>query len=496
MDTHDPQLLNAFGREQDPTIINTGVPSERTFLPEEALLAIKTLENAGYEAWAVGGCVRDMLRNVPFDDIDIATSAPWQETERVFLELAAEDDFSPSNPSNYHIAVHETGTQHGTVTVVIGDFAFETTTYRTDGSYSDSRHPDSVRFVNTIQEDLARRDFTINAMAYHPKHGVIDPFNGQADLQQGVIRTVGDPLQRFSEDALRILRGCRFCSQLGFRIDEATMRGMMHAKHLLSSISRDRITTELTKLLCGPHAGRALMETVDVLSAVLPELVAMKGFNQQTPYHVYDVLEHTAHMVDAISPTPVMRWAALLHDVGKPAVFFTDDKGQGHFYGHAPVSGMLATGIMNRLSFGTATRNRIIELVSRHDDELTATARCVCQTLNRMNGNEELFRQYCELKKADASAHAPGFQQRMDIAEQALKILDDLIAKGQAFKLADLAINGNDLIAAGMEPGPHLGHTLQAALDAVIEGQIANERGPLLCFALTFGKEPPLENED
>lgn len=437
-------------------------------LPDEALTAIGVLEDAGFEAWVVGGCVRDMLLGRACSDIDIATSAACADVEAAFARRG--------------LRVHDTGSKHGTVTVVVGATAFETTTYRTDGTYSDGRHPDQVRFVTSIQEDLARRDFTINAMAYHPARGLVDPYGGARDLQRGVIRTVGDPTQRFSEDALRILRGCRFCAQFGFPIEQATLQAMVRSKKLLAGVSRERVTVELTKLLTSPHAGHAIMGTVDALSAVLPELVAMKGFDQKTPYHIYDVLEHTAHVVDAVRPTPALRWAALLHDMGKPAAFFTDDAGTGHFYGHARISRAIAEGVMGRMSFGAAFRQQVVTLVEHHDDVIDATPNAVKRAVRRLGGDEQLFRMLCELKRGDSKGQAPAYHTRIAHATELERILDGIIRDDEAFKISDLAIDGNDVIAAGIERGPLVGQALDAALDAVIEGTVRNEACALRAF--------------
>ena len=339
----------------DPTVV---IP-----LPQRTLAALDALENAGFETWIVGGYVRDALLGRPSSDIDIATQAHWQDVQRVF--------------EGQGYRTHETGTAHGTLTVIVDEQALEVTTYRSDGAYADARHPNQVSFVRTIAEDLARRDFTMNALAYHPARGLFDPYGGHADLEARIIRAVGDPDRRFSEDALRMLRACRFAAELGFAIDPNTFEGMLANKGLLPRISTERITHELQRLLLGEHAGRALTATVDVLAAVLPELVAMKGFEQRTPYHIYDVLEHTARVLDGVPPYPLVRWAALFHDMGKPAAFFTDEGGTGHFYGHAAISVMLARGIMDRLELSSAFAAQVLTLVERHDDVIDRTPKAV-----------------------------------------------------------------------------------------------------------------------
>lgn len=438
-------------------------------VPPQARRVIEVLEAAGFEAWCVGGFVRDSLLGRPVSDIDIACSALWPQTEETCLAAG--------------MRVHRTGEKHGTVTVVCDDAAFEVTTFRVDGAYSDARHPDEVRFVRSLEEDLARRDFTINAMAYHPLRGLADPFGGLEDDRRGIIRTVGDPAQRFGEDALRILRACRFSSQLGFSLDGATYQAMLEGKRGLLRVSSERITAELQKLLLGDNVRDALLQTVDVLSAVLPELVAMKGFDQCTPYHCHDVLEHTARAVAGTPPYPLVRWAALFHDMGKPAAFFKEPGGRGHFYGHAKISVPLARGIMDRLTFSTAFRDRVLLLVERHDDVFDATPRAIKRALARMGGDVELFRALCDLKRGDASAQAPAYaEERMRRADDLLRVLDGILAEGEAFTLKHLAVNGRDAMDAGIAQGPSVGAALAAALDAVIDEQIPNDRETLLAF--------------
>ena len=440
----------------------------RLSLNENTAIALNVLEKGGFEAWLVGGCVRDALLGRPCSDIDIASNAHWQDVQRLFADAG--------------FATHETGVAHGTLTVIVNGQPFEITTYRCDGSYNDSRHPDSVRFVSRIEEDLARRDFTINAMAYHPERGLVDPYGGKSDLERGVIRAVGNPKKRFDEDALRILRACRFSAQLGFEIDEDTYKGMVYNKGLLYKVSAERVVHELDRLLLGDYAGRALVSTVDALSAVLPELVAMKGFDQHTPYHIYDVLEHTAHVVDGVPPYRLVRWAALFHDMGKPACFFSDGDGTGHFYGHANVSVFLAKGIMSRLKMSPAFAARVLTLVKRHDEVVEPTPRAVKRMLARLDGDTELFGALCDLKRGDARGQAPRCAKRVGVADELERVLGEIRAKGDAFSLKDLAVNGRDAIALGIEQGPAVGAALESALAAMIDEQVPNEREALLAF--------------
>lgn len=434
-----------------------------------AIEVLRALEDAGAEAWLVGGCVRDAIMGRPINDIDIATSAPWQQTAHICESCG--------------MRVRETGTAHGTVTILHGDESFEVTTYRVDSATSsDSRHPDSVEFVSSIEEDLARRDFTINAMAWHPQRGVIDPYGGMHDIEGKLVKVVGSPKARFKEDALRILRACRFASQLGFSIDEDTYRAMLASKSLLARISAERLTYELDRFLTGAYVRETLMRTVDVLSFVLPELVAMKGCPQRTQYHIYDVLEHTAYAVEAAPPTRLLRWAALCHDMGKPAAAFMGEDGAEHFYGHAQVSARLADGLMSRLLMSNSFKADVLKLIRMHSDTIEETPRCVRRVLKRMDGRADLFRAFLDLKRADTLAHAPTYHVQVAHYDALEAVLDEVLAEGDAFTLSALALNGNDLLAMGLEPGPPLGMLLNTALDAVIDGKVPNEKEALIAF--------------
>ena len=437
-------------------------------VPREALAAIDALEAAGFEAWLVGGFVRDSLLGSRPKDIDIASSAPWQQARDVFAAQGWK--------------TRESGTKHGTLTVVIGETSFEVTTFRADGPYRDARRPDSVTFVRSLDEDLARRDFTINAIAFHPRRGIHDPFGGIDDLQAGIIRAVGDPGRRFGEDALRILRACRLVAQLGFALDPATYRAMCASKGLLGLISSERILQELRRLILAPFAGKALLETVDVLSAVLPELVAMKGFDQRTPYHVYDVLEHTARVVDGVPPYELVRWAALFHDMGKPATYFLGEDGRGHFYGHGRVGAGMARGAMERLGMSRAFQGRVVDLVIHHDDMVEPTRASVRRMLVKLGGDVELARALFELKRSDALAQAPSCARNAEGAEAMLAILDGIVAEDAAFSVRDLSIGGREVMALGVPEGPLVGQALAAALDAVVEERVENEAAALTRF--------------
>ncbi len=440
-------------------------PKVRIEIPDWVMTALSVLEMDGFEAWLVGGCVRDSILGRPVHDFDIATNATWREVAQACAQ--------------HGITTHETGIKHGTITAVVGGNAIEITTFRTDCGYSDGRHPDRVAFVQSIEEDLARRDFTMNALAYHPERGLCDPYRGYDDIEQHVIRCVGDPDSRFREDSLRILRGCRFASQLGFAIEPATLEQMVHNKLALQRVSAERVTAELQAMLLGDHIYGALMATFDALCGALPEIAAMNGFEQHTPYHIYDVWEHTAYVVQYTPPYPLIRWAALLHDSGKPAAFFMDGE-RGHFYGHARLSVIMAKSVLGRLCFSQDFVSDVLELVRAHDDVIQPAPRPVKRALARLGGRTDLFKSLCELKRADAMAQAPRCAPRIALADDLLSTLDEILTTHAAFAVKDLEINGRDLMEMGVKPGPDLGMLLQRALDAVIDDEVPNERGALL----------------
>ncbi len=445
-------------------------------LQKEAVVANKilmALEDERHEVWFVGGCIRDALMERPVSDIDIASSASWQDVARICEARG--------------MSAHETGTRHGTVTIVAEGIPFEVTTFRADSPTSkDARHPDSVEFVSTIEEDLLRRDFTVNAMAWHPKHGLIDPFGGRDDIAKGIIRAVGNPRKRFQEDALRILRGCRFASELGFRIDNETYQAMLSNKCLLSKVSIERTCHELDRFLLGEYVHDALMETVDIISFVLPELVAMKGFEQHTKYHIYDVLEHTAYAVQLAPRTRLLRWCALCHDMGKPASSFFDSEGVEHFYGHASVSAKLARGIAERLMMSNSFKTKLVSLIKAHSTKYEESSKAVRRAIMRdAAGDPELFRDLLQFKRADILAHAPEYHHEVAHIDQVEKVLDDVIASNEVFNIKALAINGHDMLQLGLQ-GPLIGTALRSALDAVIEGVVPNEKQSLLDYVTSL----------
>ena len=335
------------------------------FLPEYALFSMERLENAGFCCYAVGGCVRDALLGLNPHDYDLCTAATPAQISRVFHDFPQ---------------IHA-GEKHGTVAVIFPDKAVcEITTFRTEGDYTDSRHPGWVAFVPEVRQDLARRDFTVNAMAYSPTRGLCDPFGGQADLKNHILRAVGEPERRFAEDALRILRGVRFSAAYHLTVEPETKRAMLALAPRMDNLARERVFDELCKLLPRTNAAH-LGEFAPILTQVIPELAPAVGFDQRNPHHIYDVFTHIAHVVEAVPPDLTLRWAALLHDVGKPACFSLDEQGVGHFYGHAAEGAALADGILLRLKAPNALRREVVELVRLHMDRIPAEKKAVARFL-------------------------------------------------------------------------------------------------------------------
>lgn len=453
---------------------NAAAPLHRMapLVPPAARAVLSALEEGGYEAWLVGGWVRDALRGVAAHDIDIATNAPWQQT----AQLCTRQGF----------AVLETGTRHGTVTVIAQNTAFEVTTFRTEGAYHDHRHPDEVQFVQTIEEDLARRDFTINAMAYHPERGLRDPHNGQADLARHVIRCVGNPSDRFAEDALRIVRGLRFASQLSFELEAATEQAAFATAQDLNRVAGERLAAELEQLLCGEAVRATLMRYVDILGVIIPPLLTMKGFDQHNRWHIYDVLEHTACVIEHTQPDPLARWAALFHDMGKPDTFTLDEKGIGHMYGHPDMSVEHLRVAAKRLHFSNKMLHNVSLLVRYHDDHPAATRKSVRKLFIKLDGDEHLFHVMCDLMRADSLGKAPFAYERTQLIDEVEALFNTMIAEERCFSLKDLPINGTDIMALGVAQGPEIGRILNALFDAVINEQIKAEHEELIAYAQTL----------
>ena len=437
-------------------------------LPERAAKVIGILEHAGYEAWCVGGYVRDALMGATGGDVDIATSARSDQTMALFEE------------SGYRTL--DTGIAYGTVTALVDGETFEITTYRADGSYSDARHPDAVSFVGSIEEDLARRDFTINAMAYHPDRGLLDPYGGQRDIEERIIRTVGNPHRRFEEDALRILRGLRFVSKLGFGLSEETYRAMLERSVLLVRIAPERLAKELDGLLCGAHAHRALMEGSDILGVVIPELMPCCGFDQHSPWHKYSVYEHIAYVVQNSPATPFARWCALMHDIAKPQTFQLDGHGIGHFPRHPAASADIARGVLTRLRKPKRFVDDAAVVIRYHDMPLRASSAPVRRFLvQKLNSRPSLLYSIIDLKIADNRSKQPAaVRGSLQSAFDLRCALDGVIDKNEPYRLDQLAIDGRDLQKLGMWPGPRLGETLRDLLDEVVDGPVPNDRRALL----------------
>ena len=428
-------------------------------IPTEVKAILRRLEDASFEAWCVGGAVRDLLLGRVPGDWDVTTSARPEEVMALFGESAI-----------------PTGLQHGTVTVG-GGRGVEVTTYRRDGEYLDNRRPESVVFTSSLQEDLARRDFTVNAIALNLRGELADPWNGMADLKAGVLRAVREPEERFREDALRIIRGLRFASRLGFFIEENTKRAIRRCAPLLRNIAVERLRVELTGLLCGEHVLPVLLAYPDVLGVFIPEITPCVGFEQHTVYHCYDVWEHIARSVAAVPPQPVLRYTMLFHDLGKPDTFTVDDEGNGHFYGHYRTSTVAAERIMDRLRFDHQSKRQILTLVEHHDAPLPLTEKGVRKNLARYG--EETLRLLLQVKRADNLAQADAFRDRQQLIDQWEQLLQVVLAGDSCFSLKQLAVRGNDLLAIGMS-GPAVGETLRELLELVMDEQLPNDRAALL----------------
>ena len=431
-------------------------------IPEHVREILKTLETAEHEAWCVGGCVRDTLSGRTPEDWDVTTSALPEEMLAAFGARAL-----------------PTGLKHGTVTVRTAAGAVEVTTYRIDGDYRDHRHPESVTFTRSLEEDLARRDFTVNAMALGLGGELRDPFGGRRDLERGLLRCVGDPDRRLQEDALRILRGMRFAAVLGLELQRETAASMEKNRALLGEITPERIQIELVKLFRGAWAGRVLEAHPEIMGVFWPEVLPMVDFDQRNVHHCCDVWRHSLAAMMAVPPAPELRCAALLHDIGKPPAFTLDEAGVGHFYGHAKVSGRMAEGMLRRLKFPNEFRERVLRLIAWHDRDIPRTDKGVRRAL-RLLGEEEL-RLLLVLKRADNLAQAPAYRGRQLEIDKGEAILERLLAEDACFSLKQLAVNGDDLLALGLR-GPAVGRALEALLNKVVDGELPNEREALLEF--------------
>ena len=430
-------------------------------IPQPVREMMALLHESGHAPYLVGGCVRDLLRGAAPDDYDMTSAARPEEVMAIFGADA-----------------HPTGLRHGTVTLVRGGVAVEHTTERRDGAYRDSRHPESVTFTDRIEDDLARRDFTVNAIALSPTGELVDPFGGQKDLSAGILRCVGAPERRFAEDALRILRLLRFASVLGFSVEKSTARAAREQKEGLRLIAHERVYAELNKLLCGEHAAAVLLDYPDILGTVLPEILPCVGFDQCNPHHCCDVWEHTARAVGAAPPTQVLRWTMLLHDLGKPKCFTQDADGVGHFYGHTAISAEMAEEIMARLHF-EHTLARGVRAQLACFDEMFPPERAAVHRLMARYGRETV-RDLLQTKLADNAAKAPaGLERAQRPWCEALLLYNELLAENACCSLEELSISGKELLALGFS-GRTVGRAKQRLLDEVAAEKLDNDHDALV----------------
>ncbi len=431
-------------------------------LPEKVHKIIDTLEEAGFEAYAVGGCVRDSILGREPDDWDITTSAKPEEMKRLFPRTV------------------DTGIKHGTVTVLLGGEGFEVTTYRIDGTYEDGRHPSEVTFTSNLKEDLLRRDFTINAMAYNERSGLVDLYGGLADIDKQVIRCVGDAVERFEEDALRMLRAVRFSAQLGYRIDEVTGEAVKALAPNLQKISAERIRVELVKLVTSPHPDylRTAYE-LGITAQVLPEFDLCMETPQRHRHHCYDVGEHILHSMLGVEPDKVLRLGMLFHDIGKPQTLTVDPDGTTHNKRHPLEGEKITRKVMRRLKFDNDTTDKVTKLVLYHDYDIAPTEAGVRRAVNRIG--EDIFPMIFTVRRADIAAQSD-YMREEKLAKVAYieKLYREVLARRDAVTLKDLAISGNDLIAGGMPPGRQIGETLSALLERVLDDPSLNTKEILL----------------
>ncbi len=430
------------------------------YLPKEVKYAIDMLKKSGFSAYVVGGAVRDALRGQKPHDYDLCTSATPEQMKEVF---------------NCERKI-ETGISHGTLTILIDDKPLEITTFRKETDYTDFRRPDNISFVKSIDEDLSRRDFTVNAIAYSPYDGFIDLFNGRKDLENKILRAVGNADERFSEDALRILRGFRMSSEYGFEIEQNTKNALKSNANLLLNISAERISTELMRLLCGRYAGRVLREFTDVFGVILPEISPMKGLEQRNPYHIYDVLEHSIRAVEQVKADPVLRFSALYHDTGKPDCMTIDENGIGHFYSHPKISKKYAEFRTQQLKLSKAIRDEIVFLVEYHDNFIKDEPHIIRRKLAKFG--ETRFRNLIRLQKADSISRGT-HEEYLPYFIKLEKLLNDIVNEKPCLTVKTLAVNGYDLINLGFK-GKQIGDILNKMLGFVLENPEYNKKETLL----------------
>ena len=433
-------------------------------IPQQVNTVIEILNANGHSAYVVGGACRDILMDKSAHDWDVTTSALPEETSSLFSDFR----------------VIETGIKHGTVTVIVDSVSIEVTTYRIESGYSDNRHPDSVSFTDKIEDDLARRDFTVNAIAYSTISGTVDPYGGIADIEKKIIRCVGDPDTRFNEDALRILRALRFSSVLGFEIEEKTKASIKRNFRLLSNISAERIFAEVCKMLCGNDIGRILRDFSEVIFFIMPELEPMKNCLQNHERHIYDVWGHTVAAVSSVKPETHLRFATLLHDSGKPHVRTTDEKGIDHFYHHSKKSLKIAEDILLRLKCSNKFRKTVCDLVGHHDFLPDKISKKTYKKYIAALGAETV-RDLFYIREADIRAQNPVFlENELSANEIGLNILSEIENENACFRISDLHISGKELACAGIPASPEMGKILEQLLDEVMSEKLENEKNALL----------------
>ena len=434
-------------------------------LPNPVQFIIGTLEEAGFEAYAVGGCVRDSLLNRTPDDWDITTNALPDEVKSLFPRTI------------------DTGIQHGTVTVMVQGEGFEVTTYRIDGEYEDGRHPKEVSFTRNLEEDLKRRDFTINAMAYNDRAGIVDIFHGVEDLEKGIIRAVGNPMERFTEDALRMMRAVRFSAQLGYEVEQETKEAIQKLAPTISKISAERVQVELVKLVSSPHPDRMrLLYETGLTAYIMPEFDRMMETEQNHPHHCYTVGEHTIHAMEHIEADKVLRLTMLFHDIGKPLVRTVDEEGIHHFHGHAEESEKIAKAILKRLKFDNDTIRTVTKLVLCHDRKFELGKKYVRRGINKIG--EDIFPLLFPVQKADIYGQSDYMRQdKLAYLEELQILYEEIVAAKECVSLKTLAVTGSDLIALGMKPGKEIGVVLQKMRELVLEDETMNTREALLAHA-------------
>ncbi len=438
---------------------------EKLNIPDKIIYVLNCLKRGGFEAYLVGGCVRDLLIGNAPKDWDITTSAIPQQIKECFLDRAK---------------FLEIGKKFGTIGVLIDNEVIEVTTYRVEDNYVDSRRPDKVIFTDNIVKDLSRRDFTINAIAYNPEDGFVDPFNGKEDIKNRLINSVGNADERFSEDALRILRALRFSAELEFKIDDKVKGAVFRKKELILEISKERIFNEFCKLMSGDNVGQVLREFSDVIGEFIPEIKPMIGFNQMTPYHKYDVYEHTVKGVENIEKEVVLRLSMFFHDIAKPRCFFKDDKGVGHFYGHAKEGAVISERILSRLKVSREIKDKVCKLVKLHDVEIKAEERVVCRWMNKLG--IDMFNDLIKIKIADNKSKGIEVSERLEKFKRIQRIAKDIVNREKCFSLKKLKVNGNDIINMGISPSKRIGEILKILLNAVIDGECENEKSSLLNY--------------